>query len=122
MIRVYSIHPMTTDVDSLLNYLRLPRNLDLVWDDKAPEILFVSEWIYYKKEAFEQFRELYDIAKIKILLAFEAISPDWNLFDYAIGFDNHLHYGDRFIRIMQILEFEKFTVANVHLASKGTDD
>lgn len=25
-------------------------------------------------------------------------------------------------RVMQILEFEKFIVANVHLASKGTDD
>ena len=100
MTRVYSIHPMTTDVNSFLIYLHLPPNLDLVWDNRAPEILFASEWIYYKKEAFEQFRELYDVAKIKVLLAFETISPDWNVFDYAIGFDSHLQNGDRFIRVL----------------------
>lgn len=100
MLRVYSIHPFTYDVGSLLRYLQIDGAYDLAWDKESPDILFASEWVYYKKDFFEQFRVLFDIAKIKILLAFEAISPDWNLFDYAVGFDSHLKNGDRFIRIM----------------------
>jgi hypothetical protein len=100
MLKVYSIHPSTYDVNSLLRYLHIDDMYDLVWDAESPEILFVSEWIYYKRDCFEQFRALFKVAKVKILLAFEAISPDWNLFDYAVGFDDHLQYGDRFIRIM----------------------
>lgn len=106
MLRVYSIHPFTYDVSSLLHYLRLDESFDLVWDNESPDILFASEWIYYKMDYFERFRVLFDVAKIKVLLAFEAISPDWNLFDYAVGFDNRLQNGDRFIRIMS--PFDKF--------------
>ena len=108
-MRVFSIHPMTTDVNSFLNYLHLDENLDLVWDAESPEILFASEWIYYQKEYFEQFKALYEVAKIRVMLAFEAISPDWNLFDYAVGFDNHLQNEDRFIRLMSpIVLYNKF--------------
>ena len=100
MLRVFSLHPKTVDVDSLKQYLRIHEQYDIVWDPRNPDILFVSEWIYYSKEYFENFRILFDVAKIKVFLTYEAIAPDWNLFDYAVGFDNHLQNGDRFIRLM----------------------
>lgn len=98
MIKVYCIHPFVTDVASLLTYLRLENTFDLSWDEESPDILFASEWIYYKQEFFLTFKHLYDIATIKVFLAYEAISPDWNIFDYAIGFDDDLIKSDRFIR------------------------
>lgn len=112
MLRVYSIHPYTYDVNSLLRYLHVDGSYDLSWDANTPEILFASEWIYYKKDYFEQFRTLFNVAKIKVLLAFEAISPDWNLFDYAVGFDNRLQNDDRFIRIMSPFDMFSGFVTN----------
>lgn len=100
MLSVYSLHPLVTDVKSLLRYLRLDSPVDLAWDPQSPDILFASEWVYYKKDYFEQFRTLFNVAKIKVLIAYEAISPDWNLFDYAIGFDDRLFNDDRFIRVI----------------------
>lgn len=106
-MKVFSLHPKTTDVGSLLRYLKLENSFDLVWDAVAPDILFASEWIYYKQEYFNLFRDLFDVAKIKVLLAYEAVSPDWNLFDYAVGFDNDLRNDDRFVRIKS--PFDLFT-------------
>ena len=129
-MKVYSIHPMTNDVKSLLRYLRLDGSYDLVWDEKNPDILIASEWIYYKKACFDQFRALFDVARIKVMMAYEAISPDWNLFDYAIGFDDRLQNDDRFVRTVspfilfngfvtkQINEIETIEEAKMELATK----
>ena len=35
---------------------------------------------------------------VRILLMGENITPDFNLFDYAVAFD-HLEYGDRYLRV-----------------------
>jgi hypothetical protein len=40
----------------------------------------------------------YPKAKVRILFAGEAVVPDFNLFDYAIGFDR-LDFGDRYFRM-----------------------
>lgn len=102
---VYAIHPWISNVNELLKFLHVEGKFDLTWDAESPELLFASEWIYFKKEYFEQFKSLMGIAKIRVFMAFEAMSPDWNLFDYAIGYDNHLNNGDRFIRIMSPFDF-----------------
>lgn len=52
-MRVYFLHPMITGVDDMLKYLRLGgMDYDLEWSANNPEILFVSEWIYYSKDIF----------------------------------------------------------------------
>lgn len=109
MLRVYCIHPTIHNVDELLAYLRVEKRYELEWDNNLPDILFASEWIYYKKEYFDTFKRLWNLVKIKVFLAYEAISPDWNLFDYAIGFDDKLINDDRFIRIVNpFILYNKF--------------
>lgn len=109
MIRVYALHPYVTDVPSLLNYLNIEGNFNLEWDSVYPDILFASEHIYTSRAFFEKFRALYYQSKIKIMLAFEAEKPDWNLFDYAVGFDNKFQDPSRFIRLSSPLDmFHKF--------------
>lgn len=105
IMKVYAIHPMISNAEELLKFLHVEREFDLTWDTESPELLFASEWIYFKKEYFEQFKTLTTIAKVRVFFAGEAISPDWNLFDYAIGFDNHLQNGNRFIRHMSPYDF-----------------
>ncbi len=104
MNKVFCVHPKIYSVETLLDYLHLDHIDNLIWDDSTPDILFASEWIYYQRTYFSRFCKMYNSAKVRILLAFEAISPDWNIFDYAVGFDNHHQNGDRFIRIMSPLD------------------
>ena len=104
MTKVYMLHPMTKDILSFFSFLRLPFIEGCIWDEDNPDILFASEWIYYKYKYFEQFRVLYDKAKLRVIFLSEAIEPDWNIFDYAIGFDNRLHYDERFIRILSPID------------------
>lgn len=113
-MRIFSLHPYTTDVISFLDYLHLNGNYDLVWDANKPQILFVSEWIYYNQDYFDKFCALFNVAKIKIFLAYEAISPDFNIFDYAIGFDDKLQNDDRFIRLMSPFNLYKSFGSGVH--------
>ena len=105
LMKVYVIHPMISSIEQLLKFLHMENTFDLTWDMEAPELLMASEWIYFKKEYFEQFKLLTATAKIRVFLALEAMSPDWNLFDYAIGYDNHLTNGDRFIRLISPFDF-----------------
>lgn len=111
MTSIYFIHPWVHDVPSFLKQAHLNKELSerLVWNAEAPDILFASEWIYYKRKAQRQFKKLWPKAKIRIMYCGEAIEPDMNLFDYGIGFSNKFQYGDRFIRILSPLDmFDMF--------------
>lgn len=109
MRKVCALHPYATDVPSLLKYLNLEGDFNLIWDSESPDILFASEHIYTSRAYFEKFRALYYQSKIKVMLAFEAEKPDWNLFDYAVGFDNKYQDPNRFIRLSSPLDmFHKF--------------
>lgn len=106
MIKVYFIHEFIHDLDGFANYLHISEDLKnkLIWDSNNPEILFASEWIYYKKHSFIEFKKLWSKSKVKVMYAGEAIEPDFNLFDYYIGFSNKCQMGDRFVRIMSPLD------------------
>ena len=108
MKRVYCIHPCCKDLASFLKYIRLEGgvrlNEELVWDANNPDILFSSEWISIDKRYFKQFKELHPKAKVNVMFAMEAVEPDFNLFDYAVGFDDNLNFGDRFFRLMSPME------------------
>lgn len=119
------LHPMTKDISSFFSFLRLPIIDGCIWDDDNPDILFASEWIYYKYKYFECFRTLYNRAKIRVIFLSEAIEPDWNLFDYAIGFDNNLKYDERFIRILSPIDmyrgFIKSSVNDIDTIDKARE-
>lgn len=108
-MKVYSLHPFTHDVKSLLSYLRVEDIGGLEWNSNNPDILFASEHIYLSKGYSDKFKQVYNNAKIKVIIEGEAVKPDWNLFDYAIGFDNAFQDPDRFIRWLSPLDrFSKF--------------
>ena len=88
MIKVYFVHEFIHDLDGFVNYLRISDEFksQLVRDADNPDFLFASEWIYFKKHAFKEFKRLWGKAKVRVMYAGEAIEPDFNLFDYVIGF------------------------------------
>lgn len=101
-IRIFALHRRCTDVDSFVNYIQLPDlkdKFEFVWDEDNPDYLFVTEHIYLYKKIRKDFNRLFYRAKITIFFTREAVSPDFNLFDYAFGFDYNLENGDRFTRI-----------------------
>lgn len=62
------------------------------------DYVIVSHLLYYNKKIFKQFLFYMHQDVIFIYIAGECISPDMNLFDYAIVFDRQLSMGDRIIR------------------------
>lgn len=115
MIRICFIHPIH-------NYQKFVRENfpEALWnsvteDRQNPDILFASEWIYYKNECFREFQRLWYKAKIRVFYSGEALEPDMNLFDYAIGFSNKMQMGDRFVRILSPLDmFNGFISTSVN--------
>jgi len=107
MTKIFFIHPSVHDVKSFLTFTFLETAVDsgtLEWDENAPDILFASEWTFYRRDLFEKFRKLYPKARLKVAWMGEAVSADFNVFDYAIGFDKSLEGNPRFIRLLSPLD------------------
>jgi len=71
----------------------LPQNYNLIFSDEPDYVI--------SKESRDFYRSVFahcPNAPIRILFAGEAFVPDFNIFDYAIGFD-HLNFGDRYFRL-----------------------
>lgn len=77
------------DVTDNFIYRVLAKKYDIIIDEKRPDYLFFScfspNHLKYKK-------------CVKIFFTGENIVPDFNLCDYALGFD-HLTFGDRYLRL-----------------------
>ena len=88
--RICGIYPGIADVMGLAQTLLFDKkdvySYDLVWDDKEPDILFVSEGILTDHGMLEQFKRLYSSAEICVFAPGECILPDLNVFDYGIGY------------------------------------
>lgn len=101
--KVFLPHPAATDVSYLEDALYLNeydrKHYGLIWDNESPDVLFASEVILYDRKAYEIFRSLYDKAGICVFFPGEAIMPDYNVFDYSIGFSGFDGRDDRAVRI-----------------------
>ena len=85
---IYMIHKGINSLSDLCGYLSIPYDkYDLEWDQNSPDYLFVSEHIYLYKSSWDEFEALYPKSRIRVFHAGECISPDFNIFDYAICFD-----------------------------------
>ena len=105
MPKVFLIHPAVHDLASLFSFLRLPTgSVDLEWSERDPDILIATEWIYYRKRLFRRFRELYPRSGLKVGYMQEALEPDFNLFDYGVGFSDSFAGCDRFVRLPSPLD------------------
>jgi len=72
---------------------RLKENYNLEFSD-APDYIISKESRNFYSDCLRKYAN----APIRILFAGEAFCPDFNIFDYAIGFDP-LSYSDRYFRL-----------------------
>lgn len=116
-VTIFCLHPFCKDVESTFAYLHLDNNfgLDFKWSSTNPDYLIATEHIYINKAINKTFKKLYSLAKVVIFYAAEAISPDFNLFDYAVGFDGNLKNGDRFVQMLPpYIMFKNFLLQDVN--------
>lgn len=118
MSSVYCLHPNIQDLASLINYLGISEDSILntfSWDAVNPSYIFVSEHIYLSNKYFNEFKRFSEREDIvKIYLAGECISPDLNLFDYAIVFDQELRDMDRVHRFPPSVLHKRSIVKSVN--------
>lgn len=101
------LHPYAKDVDSALKYLQaefLKEKFKFEWDPDNPDYLITTELIYNVQSEREAYKRLHNKASIVIFFTREAVTPDFNLCDYAIGFDSNLRNGDRFIQLPTVFD------------------
>lgn len=98
-IKVLMLHPCCRDVASFLKYTglqELSKNFKFVWETNNPDYLIVSEHVNTNQKYRDKFKYLYNKNNIKIYYAGEAEYPDFNLYDYAVGFSTDLVLNDRY--------------------------
>lgn len=109
---VFLTHPAAKGASYIEDALHLSENdrkrYDLIWNDESPDVLFASEVILYDRKACEVFRNIYNKAKICVFFPGEAIMPDYNVFDYYIGFGGYDARDERSVRIPPRLYFEEY--------------
>ena len=82
-----------------VNILRDKYIVDIITDTRWEE----TEYLFYSCFGYEHLK--YDC--IKIYYTGENLVPDFNLCDYAIGYE-HLQYGDRYIRMpLYVIEYRE---------------
>jgi len=109
MIKIFCLHPNISCLDEFGDYYHLPENIlsEMSWDSIEPEYVIVTEHLYKDKDVFKKFKKLYNPDRIFIFHAGEAISPDLNIFDYAIVFDRNLKNDSRIVRIPPMIFYER---------------
>ena len=98
--KIYFVHNWVHDIPSFLQYidLNLEPGIKLLWDESCPEILYATDNIYTSRKCNDDFRKLYNKAKIIVYFGSEASFVDFNLFDYGVGFDNTIK-SERYIQL-----------------------
>ena len=103
-IRVASIHQyIAHDFDAIISGLRI-RDPELagrfVLDDRNPDFIIASDSSLTHIEDFIRLRHYLSSRKeaVFILLCFECIDPDLNVFDYAAVWNRDLQCGDRIVQ------------------------
>lgn len=118
-----SILATTNDLATIRLYLGVEDEtkygLEFENDEASPDYIIVTEHIYYREDLFHKFNRLRHRNPNAILIfrAGECISPDMNLFDYAIVFDRNLTNGDRICRI----SFNRMFSASLLIMQKNID-
>lgn len=117
-IRIYALHPYCYDAKSTINYLMLgeiERYFNFIWDNKSPEYLITTEHIHFNSIYRKEFNKIISNSLIVVFFTREAMTPDFNLCDYAIGFDTKLSFGDRYCPLPTALElYPKFFTNNIN--------
>lgn len=112
-IRIKMIDPVRKSIDDMIKWIKLEKwetgknSYYFVWDEKNPDYVIYSPWVYVKRELFKELIEFHKRGAICICYSSEAVFPDMNLCDYAVVFDRDTAVSDRIIRIPTILHYGK---------------
>lgn len=88
MKRVLFLHPWVHGMEDMASYLRVTdksMSSRVTWDEQDPDVVFVSEHVYYKPEYMRKVRKLYNGNRVFVFHGGEAIYPDMNIFDYLFA-------------------------------------
>jgi hypothetical protein len=110
-IRLCYLHSTCKNIQDFLESVRItfaPSNVELIWDEENPEILFATDMIWYHPAIFKKFKHLYPKAIITVYYCSEALSVDFNMFDLAVTYDGSFH-GQRYAQMLPPeIFFERF--------------
>ncbi len=98
----FVLHRKVHDVESFKKSFVIKNSLDgvnLIWDDKTPEILIATEQVYTDASQWKKFKRLYGKSKITVFYTIEALSVDFNLFDIGITYDNTIE-SERYCQVL----------------------
>lgn len=100
----------TSDLNKLFHNSNLEDHFNFVWDSISPDYVIATELIYYQQKYADIFKRLVRDNTITIFTTGESISPDLNIFDYALVFDRGLEFkwgeeDNRIIRIPTLIRY-----------------
>lgn len=104
IIKIVCIHPNINNIEEMIRYYCI-ENLEvcgrLKWDEDKPDIAIVSECIYNNVKINKLFKKLYMSSNRTIFVfhAGEAVTPDFNIFDYALVYNDTMQEQDRVCRL-----------------------
>ena len=107
-IKVCFLHPWIKSIDDVLELLcikDMPIAERLELDYEAPDYVIATDYVVSSYEYMKQFKSLVwnqdgkGKSPVRIFWTEEAISPDFNIFDYSITWNWKLSYRDRAARI-----------------------
>ncbi len=80
---------------------------NMVFTFQNPDYIIATEFIYEDFIYYTKFKKLQRPGVINIFFAGECISPDLNIFDYALSFDKNLQCADRIARTPSLYFYNK---------------
>ena len=102
-ISIFVLHPAVRSVEKMIEYFHLydlENEYHFIWDEQSPDYLIVTEHIYTDHIWANKFFKLYKRrVRITIFWAGECITPDMNMFDYAVSFDRNMKLEDRIAQV-----------------------
>lgn len=100
-IKIIAIDSVIKNIEDFKKYIFLDKigdktcNINFIWDEINPDYIFATHMIYRDPTLFRKFRKYLSSGRVTIFWGGECVSPDLNIFDYSIVYDEGLQYFDR---------------------------
>lgn len=108
-IKITALNPGLNTIEDVQRTLRFDaksNGFNFIWDSHNPDYVLATNIVYTDRELFKRLIRYKKAGAITIFFTGECISPDLNIFDYAIVFDRHLKSDDRVARLSARRYFE----------------
>lgn len=121
-LRYWTSHPSGKDNPKWMEIFETdPERFEFVYDECDPDCIVATEQLYTDPKAMDDFARLYNPRRILIFYAGECISPDMNIFDYAVSFDRRFVLSDRVVRRPTLSFFRKNVFSRLDVGCADPD-